>query len=342
MGKKRRKPDEFDSPWKDVLQAYLPAFLAFFFPDIVGEIDWVRGYVALDKEFQQIARRAKIGKLLADKLFKVWLKDGREHWLLIHIEIQGEVESEFPRRMFDYHVAARQLYNQEVVSLAILCDENPHWKPTVFEYGRWGTWLSLTFRVAKLLEFGDDLEALEASENPFAAVVLAHLQTMRTRDDPTSRREWKLRIIKALFRNNWQNDDIRRLFRVIDWLMALPEDLEDLFRADLYRLEEERKVEYITSIERHGIKVGIERGLRKGRRLGRLEGLEEGIEKGIEKGQCDAFIEVALSKLNERFGAAGFKLADRIRAIDSADELRQLIRVIGTAKSLQDVRDQLN
>src|ERR1700733_10005525 len=100
MAKRPRARDEFDSPWKEVLQAYLPAFLAFFFADIHADVDWSRGYESLDKEFHKIARRAKVGKRIADKLFKVWLKDGSEHWLLIHIEVQGDVEGEFPRRIF--------------------------------------------------------------------------------------------------------------------------------------------------------------------------------------------------------------------------------------------------
>src|SRR5712691_4549906 len=98
MPTRSRTPDDFDSPWKDALGFFLKPFLAFFFPAIHADIDWARGYVALDKEFQQIIRKAKVGKRLADKLFKVWHKDGKERWLLILIEIQGDYEPDFPER----------------------------------------------------------------------------------------------------------------------------------------------------------------------------------------------------------------------------------------------------
>src|SRR5262245_34319532 len=192
MAKRRQAPDDFDSPWKDALQIYLPAFLAFFFSDIHADIDWDRDYEALDKEFQQIVRHAKVGKRLADKLFKVWLRDGGERWLLIHVEIQGEPEEEFPERMFNYNVAARQLYNQTVVSLALLCDDRPEWRPTSFAYGHWGCKTELTFRAAKLLDHTQDLEALERSSNPLSAVVLAHTQALRTRGEPAARQLEKL------------------------------------------------------------------------------------------------------------------------------------------------------
>ncbi|MCI0684090.1 MAG: hypothetical protein L0Y71_18430, partial [Gemmataceae bacterium] len=129
MAKTPQASDDFDSPWKEALQRYLRSFLQFFWPDIHGDVDWSRGYEALDKEFQQIIRRAKTGKRLADKLFKIWLKDGAERWLLIHVEIQGDYEKAFARRMFDYNLAARQLYAKTVVSLAVLCDDRPEWRP---------------------------------------------------------------------------------------------------------------------------------------------------------------------------------------------------------------------
>ena len=54
MAKRSKSRDDYDSPWKEALQAYLPFFLAFFFADIHEDIDWSRGYESLDKEFQQI------------------------------------------------------------------------------------------------------------------------------------------------------------------------------------------------------------------------------------------------------------------------------------------------
>lgn len=43
MAKDPATSDDFDSPWKDALHLYLDYFLAFFFPDIHGDIDWDRG-----------------------------------------------------------------------------------------------------------------------------------------------------------------------------------------------------------------------------------------------------------------------------------------------------------
>ena len=34
---------DYDSPWKEMLDGYFPAFMAFFFPAAAAEIDWSRG-----------------------------------------------------------------------------------------------------------------------------------------------------------------------------------------------------------------------------------------------------------------------------------------------------------
>src|SRR5579864_15040 len=164
MARPKKTSDDFDSPWKDALHLYFRPFLAFFFPDIHGDIDWSRGYEALDKEFQQIIRRAKVGKGLADKLFKVWLCDGSECWLLIHVEVQGAYDKAFPERMFRYNVGAYGMYNQEVVSLAVLCDDNADWRPNTFAYGRWKCRTRIDFLAAKLLDHAKDVEALEKND----------------------------------------------------------------------------------------------------------------------------------------------------------------------------------
>ncbi len=101
----------------------------------------------------RIAKDAEIGDRLADKLFKVHAKDGQEAWLLIHVEIQGRPEAIFSERMYTYNYRAFDLYHKKVVSLAVLCDEDPDWKPDRFSYNVWGCEACLRFLVVKLLEY---------------------------------------------------------------------------------------------------------------------------------------------------------------------------------------------
>lgn len=124
---------DFDSPWKEALEFYFPAFLALFFPRIHADIDWSRGHFFLDKELQRIMPKGGSGRQYVDKLVKVWWTDGNEAWVLIHVEVQTQRETEFPKRMYDYNTRLADRYNRTVVSLAVLADDDPDWRPDHYD-----------------------------------------------------------------------------------------------------------------------------------------------------------------------------------------------------------------
>ena len=49
---------------------------------------------------------------------------------------------------------------------------------------------------------------------------------------------------------------MQELLRLIDWLMVLPEAMEDAFEQELMEFESEKAMSHITSFERIGIKKG--------------------------------------------------------------------------------------
>ncbi|MCY2991119.1 MAG: transposase [Planctomycetota bacterium] len=251
---------DYDNPWKEALELFLKAFLRFFFPDIHADLDWSRGYESLDKELQQIVREGELGPRLADKLFKVWLADGEELWILIHVEVQNRRDEQFGERMYIYNYRIYDRFRHPVISLAVLGDEQRRWRPRQFTYRRWGFSLRMQFPIVKLLDYVQDLPGLEANSNPFAAVVLAHLKTLETRRCLAERYQWKTRLVKSLFERGLKAEEIRQLFRLIDWLMDLPPELERQFAEEIHRFEEERQMPYITSVERLAQEKGLEQG----------------------------------------------------------------------------------
>jgi hypothetical protein len=48
---------DLDSPWKDILRAYFPQAIQFFFPNTAALVDWEQPYEFLDKEFVRRERR---------------------------------------------------------------------------------------------------------------------------------------------------------------------------------------------------------------------------------------------------------------------------------------------
>ena len=78
-------------------------------------------------------------------------------------------------------------YQRDVVSLAVLADDDPTWQPRIHRRSLWDCTSTLNFRPAKLLNFAGREADLEASDNPFAKIVLAHLKTIQTRKTPGER-----------------------------------------------------------------------------------------------------------------------------------------------------------
>lgn len=278
-------PQDYDNPWKDILEAHFEDCLAFFFPDIHAEIDWRRGYECLNAELQQITRDAERGKRWADKLVKVWRNNGREAWVVIHTEIQGQPESQFPARMFVYNYRLSDRYNVPVVSLAILSDERPTWRPSAFDTELWGCATHFQFPTVKLLDYNQRWDELETSLNPFALVVMAHLQSQATRGQRAERKALKLRLTRQLFEHGYDRQAIANLYRFIDWVIRLPEDLEIEYRTEL--AQEERAMPYLSTIER----------------IARQEGLEQGLERGLEQGLERGERRLVLRLLNQKLGA---------------------------------------
>ncbi len=313
---------DFDSPWKEALDAYFEPFMAFFHPTAHREIDWTHGYEMLDKELQQVEREAEVGRRVVDKLVKVWRVDGQEEWVLIHVEIQSQEETAFATRMYVYNYRLFDRYNRMVASLAILGDERPAWRPDRFGYSLWGCTVGFQFPAVKLLDYAEDVAALEADRNPFAVIVLAHLKTQETGHDVEARRAWKVRLVKGLYERGLHAEDVRRLFRLIDWMMDLPMALEGMFLQEILDFEKESQMPYVTSAEQIFREAGLEEGLQKGRQEWLQEGLLEGIELGLKL----------------RFGADGLVLMPEIRAIADVDLLRTLRIAVETAATPDELR----
>ena len=249
--------DEQDLPWKRVLTQYLQEAVEFFFPDVAQVVDWTKAPVFLDKEFGQIAPDAKRGRRYADQLVQLHRKQGDPIVLLLHIEIQASPEKEFAERMFVYAIRIFDYFRQPAVSVAILCDANPKWRPSQYSFSLPQTALNFEFGTVKLIDYNDRWAELEASQNPFAWVVMVQLKMLETKKDKSTRKIWKMRLARRLYESGYNQDEILNLFRFLDWVLKLPKNLEAEFLQELTAYEE-RRMPYVTSVER----IGIEKGQR--------------------------------------------------------------------------------
>ena len=129
--------NDYDSPWKDYLSKYLQQVFDLLFPFTSAKIDWSRGFEFLEQELRQLVPDSERAKRIADALVKVYLHNGNEQWVLIHIEVQGQRDVTFPERMFISYYRIFDKHKQRVAGFAIFSDDD----------------LTITFPYSSLLEF---------------------------------------------------------------------------------------------------------------------------------------------------------------------------------------------
>lgn len=333
---------DYDSPWKEALDYYYEDFLHLLAPWLHAQIDWSHPPVFLDKELQAIKQDAQQGRgrLHADKLVRVVGKSQRPFCILVHVEIQGgritaATLPPFGRRMFRYAWRIEDRYidgiagpdgtlkKMELVSLAVLTASRG--SSTHLTYS-WGSLEAnsgqFRFRVVHLSTWLDRWEQLEkdAVRNPFAVVVMAQLQAQATSKNGPKRLASKTQIIRLLYRYRYSKKNILRLFRIIDWMMALPAALEPAFEQAMTTIEQEHKMTFVTSIER----------------LGEKRGLEKGLEQGLAQGQHQGEATLLQRLLARKFGPLPKDLQQRIQSATPAQLETWSLNILDAA-TLDDV-----
>ena len=209
--------------------------------------------------------------------------------MLIHVEVQGEPEADFAARMYTYHYRLLDRYGVDVVSLAVLADASPSFRPQRFQRGRWGCEVDFRFPVAKLLDLDARWAELESSDNVFALVVMAQLKA-KLLDDGHELKRWKAHLTRLMYQRGYAKQQIIELFRLIDWMMRLPDALEREFLDEHYAFEEAQHMPYVTSAERFGIEKGRQEALKEAEariKEARLEARRETVRNLIETTNLD-------------------------------------------------------
>jgi hypothetical protein len=127
-------------------------------------------------------------------------------------------------------------------------------------------------------------------------------------------------LTRRLYETGLQQKDILELYRLIDWLLGLPEELERDFKQQVIRYEQSKVMPYVTSIER----LAKEEGRTEGRTEGQMEGRTEGMAEAIVR------------LLHCRWKSAEPVVEQRIRALP-AQRLEALAEALWDFKSPADL-----
>lgn len=263
--RKQVKPD--DSLWKAILEDIFDDFLRFFFHQADELFAMERGFEFLDKELEQLfpPQNDNFSPRYVDKLVKVFMKDGKEEWILVHIEVQGYKDTLFPERMFTYYYRIFDKYNKPITAFAIFTDDSFKRYPAKFEQSFLGTSIRYEYNTYKIVEQSE--EDLLKSTNPFSIVILTVKAALKSKkSNELELFELKLNLAKTLLQKQFPKEKIRALMNFLKYHIRFDKE-ETMIKFDT-------EIELLTG---KSTTMGIEEFL-----INRAN--EEGIEKGIEKG----------------------------------------------------------
>jgi len=282
-----------DSSWRKILDKLLPEFLAFFFREIHQAIDFKKGFEFLDKELQKILpQEDDTDKRVVDKLVKVFLRNGSEKWLFIHIEIQGYRERDFPARVYHCNYRIYDRFKEKVISVALLTDDDPTFRENVYRISQWGFELYFKFPLVKLLDYRHEWDERERDPNPFAIATMAFLKTVETKGNNQKRYQWKKHFLLELYRRGMSRETIVALYDFIGVIMALPKTKDEKLYDEIKQTPEEKQMSVLAIAER----------------VGREEGLKEAISDILEI----------------KFGVTGLRLFNRVKQITDIAVLQKI------------------
>jgi len=204
-----------------------------------------------------------------------------------------------------------------ILSLAILADPDPNHRPGDLDLRIAGSGCLFQYHVCKLTDFTD--EFLEASPNPVAKVVLAHRIAQRTAKDPVARMQAKLRWIWELIRQGFPRGHIERLFRALEAMNPLPDELDVEFINQISQSEGSSIMPIIATFE-HRIRRQV---------------LAEGLTQGISQGQLLTLRDAIRDLLEERFGHTPPGIGERLEQETDPAVLKSWHRSAATIESLE-------
>ncbi|MGM7721406.1 hypothetical protein [Metabacillus sp. Hm71] len=303
---------DYDGLWKKLIYELFEEFVLFFAADLYEEIDFLKEPEFLQQELFQEFIQEKKGRQVADQIVKVFLKSGEEKWVLIHIEVQGDRESDFSKRMFRYYYRIFDKYDQDIVAIALLTDDSKSFLPNQYHRSYQGTELTYKYNMYKFHD-QDENELLQSS-NPFAIAVPAGKFANETKNDAEKRYRFKHKFIRLVLQMNEYQPKEQRIYLsaliyFINYLLQIPEELTEKLKNEIILSKEEIEMVYL---DRKNLPPTFGELIK----LEREEGLQKGLKEGLEKGRR----RVAKNMLKEGFA---IEMIARLTEL-SEEEVRKL------------------
>jgi hypothetical protein len=234
--KKPRKPRteevfDQDHAWKKFISNNFFNCLARINPKLYVAVDKSVPPVFLEQEFHNDLRgkyKVTDKEKRGDKLVKLRLLSGEDHFVFLHSEIQDQLRDNIPDRICTYRILIHLRYQtHDITSVAIFTGKVPAKKHKIFIkecYGSKMTYSYISFIIAK-----QNVRKLQKSNNPFDIALLAAKYTLNTEGDEQRRLLFKQKVFEIALKKNIPLEKMEELLSFVLDYMHLSPKMENEF-----------------------------------------------------------------------------------------------------------------
>ncbi len=296
-----------DQLFKTILEGLLRDFLELFFPEAAARLD----FETLRFLGKEVFANVPAGEVReADVVARLETRDGESELVVVHVEVQLEPKSDFPRRMFEYYALLRLHYRLPVFPIVLYLRGGPRSKVAEYREDLFGQEL-LLFRYHSVA-----LARLPAEEyvgaSPLGAALSALMGPEKTRD----RARLQLSMLERVVGSELDEALKYLLVNVIKTYFVLSGEEAERYR----RLVSRKEYRAVQEVELTWADKLMEKGREEGREAGVLDGKRETLLRLLAAKFGDLPREIA-AKAETMSAAELDSVLDRILTATTLDEL---------------------
>ncbi len=236
MPKTTQNTIDYDGLIKDFITQFFDRFIELVNPALYQAIDWETPPAFLEQELINALKgryKLKGKRKITDKLAKVRLKGGSDHYILVHTEFQHQLSDGFPKRMLVYRSLIFLRYDvEDITAIALFTGPAPEKWQLFYHHNTFGT--ELTYRYHCYIAMEQEERVLSDSDNPVALAVLTLQYVEKTLGKPQERLAYKKAVFDLAAQKGIEREQLIKLLIFVRDFVQLPQKLENEFQRDIF------------------------------------------------------------------------------------------------------------
>jgi hypothetical protein len=209
--------------------------IALIKPDLYAAIDVSVPIEFCEQELINFLRgrlRQPDKRKVVDKLLKVKLLTGEDHFIFFHNEFQNALLDELAFRWFKSRMLIALRYNtEEITTLVIFTGKAPSKKHFVYDITRFGT--RTLFVVNAFAVISQNAKWLAETSNPVGLAFLAAKYAAQSKGDDAKRLKLKKKVLALVQKKGLHLGKMRIILNFVFDFMLLPDKMDEELKLDI-------------------------------------------------------------------------------------------------------------